>query len=513
MRATVLATNRAERDRCSSRTAGQLAAVVLLVLVHWCTLGADTPEQPPANPVVPAEGLELWTALLHQMGLRMPADTANPLLEPQTHPSAWVIMHLGHDLRYLEGDDPRRTELFTVAQGGGAILLATDGELHLQELDLHCFPGPVLGPDTGQWRHRGRPTCFYVPPANSPIPLPFQAHPWNGRQRIACNVSGYLHKTRPWHPLAVFPPGCTLARQPLPPATTAFALLRLGPPSNDSRPLPLILAIADHSLFINQMLLEPGTQNWEFAIALAKMLQGQPARRWCRVYHNGQLLAALDTLQQLLSPPTLPPPAPLPPVLPDVTAIQQQLTELGNQALAKWQERDVWNAALLGPPLQRSTRWGTLLRLGLVVALGVVWWRWWQAVQRQRSAQPSPSAWRSSKRASRRQRSLRSKTEAAVWLAALQQSVRQFFAAAGLNTTSTERLPEILVSPIVATATADRWQRQLTTLWEFARQSNVSASPLTDWAQWSMVLEELETARSAGDWRFACGKLLAQRKG
>jgi hypothetical protein len=100
-----------------------------------------------------------------------------------------------------------------------------------------------------------------------------------------------------------------------------------------------------------------------------------------------------------------------------------------------------------------------------------------------------------------------------VWLAALQQSVRQFFAAAGLNTTSTERLPEILVSPIVATATADRWQRQLTTLWEFARQSNVSASPLTDWAQWSMVLEELETARSAGDWRFACGKLLAQRKG
>jgi hypothetical protein len=206
--------------------------------------------------------------------------------------------------------------------------------------------------------------------------------------RVCCNVSGYLFadaRVGSWRPLARFPQGSyrqssaqfldgpffpdehpPVPRGPgkLPlPDTAVFAAAGRGAPAEAESASANLLAFADHSLFINQMLMEAHTDNWELARRVAVYLRGPYPRRYCRLYVSGRRVLSRETLQSLLAPPvptvpTVPPPPP-PPLIPDLWSLQQKLTELGNQALQAAQRRDVLNNVLLGSaedPL-RPERW------------------------------------------------------------------------------------------------------------------------------------------------------------
>lgn len=471
--------------------------IVLLLAIP--TAGADVPTERAPRVLVPSEGIELWTAMLQHVGLRVPEPTE---IDLQRIPyQELAVIHLGRHLRYLEQDDPRRRELFSVWRAGGAILIATDGELQLQELDLHISAGPVICSDPSR-QHRRYPDCFYLDPAQSDESPAGNNHPWGARHRVACNVSGYMHKSQLWRPLAFLPPGCTVAGRALGPEHTAFALIRDRRQLNGSSRNEIVLALADHSVFINQMLLEPSTQNWELATSLAIALRGQGARRWCRLYHNGVLVEQLNALERLLlsQAPLVPPPQSVHPPLPDLWALQQRLTELGNQAIRSLEDRDTLNRAMLGSPERQDERFAALLKLLLIGMLTTGWWWLWRVLQRHRQERRSfgRANWFVDRRSKVRDEAAADRER---WAEAVRQVLQQFFAEVGVVEPVPVRLPEVVVSP-QATEEADRWRRELATLWRLAYQDKRSLRP-EKWPQWEKVLVELETAHAAGLWRLA----------
>ncbi|MCS7271715.1 MAG: hypothetical protein NZ703_11610, partial [Gemmataceae bacterium] len=189
------------------------ALMVCLFVAGSGTTGhaADGSDPPRLAPVlVSPTGIELWCAFLHAQGLQV---STTPFRKDNAREG--ILIHLGHDLRYLEQDDPRRQELIETWAGDGAILIATDGDLELAELGLQFIAGPVYGHDI-TFLHRSRSLCIYLVPQETNQFLGWGQLPWGQRRRVACNVSGYLlwHQNSPWRRLASFPPGCTVHQRP-----------------------------------------------------------------------------------------------------------------------------------------------------------------------------------------------------------------------------------------------------------------------------------------------------------
>ena len=525
-----------------------LAVLGTALAVPALSLG-EAQEQNPQFPrqMVSSEGIELWAALLHLHGLTLQDDDQQAEIH---RASEMVVIHLGSDLRYLNRqDDPRRQEWDRVVHGGGAALIATDGALNLPEFGLYFHRGPVLCDDVRRI-HRRRPTCLYLLPQGvrnrpfSGIPLKggialpptgSAEQLWQDLYRVCCNVSGYLFadaRVGSWRPLARFPQGSyrqssaqfldgpffpdehpPVPRGPgkLPlPDTAVFAAAGRGTPAEAESAAADLLAFADHSLFINQMLMEAHTDNWELARRVAVYLRGPYPRRYCRLYVSGRRVLPRETLQSLLAPPvptvpTVPPPPP-PPLIPDLWSLQQKLTELGNQALQAAQRRDVLNNVLLGSaedPL-RPERWRRLLGTLLILASALVLWRlwcWMRASQRVESL------------GLRKQRQVRggrwgrwhSRSSEPAWSGAMQRVVRDFFVRVGWDERvgwddPARPLPPLEVVPQAA-AHAPRWQQQLQILWRYAWEPGLSLT-LKQWSEWEGVLDALMQAHQEGLWRL-----------
>ncbi len=494
-----------------------LAGLILLLIGR---IEARGQEQPPPFPeiAVSGAGVELWSAVLHLHGLQLWQE------EAKVPWSEAVVIHLGRDLRSLvrEGD-PRREEFLAVLRGGGGVLIATDGELDLPELGLRFQRGSVQCND-GRMIHRNRPSCLYLVPQETPgwpgvVPEgggrgrdlePEQL--MQGLHRVSCNVSGYLlldPKRSPLQPLVRFPPGSyrhdEMDGKDLPlPASAIFAAGGQWSQTAAGAPAATVLALADHSVFINQMLMEPGTDNWELARRAAVCLRGSPSRRWCRLYVNGSRVSSREVLQALLSAPVPPVPPVLPPPpsgLPDFWAVQKTLTELGNRAVQTAQERDLPNTILLGSPefpLQRQERWAALLKLAAILmlagALGLVW----RGVRQSRTPESLPvRIGRGSSQPSRRgwfQRQLPGRPEAA-WSEVMRRVLRDFFIQAGAGDPTSNPAPPIVV--VSQLPQAEKWQRQLQMLWRFARAPTLHLT-WQQWSQWERVLEELMQAQRGG---------------
>jgi hypothetical protein len=490
--------------------------------------GTQNPQQPLLPVVVSGGGIELWAALLHLHGLQSWED------QNEVRWSEVVVIHLGGDLRYLNRPhDPRREELWNVLRGGGGVLIATDGELALPELGLQFLAGPVLC-DDDLVIHRQRPTCVYllpqevrkklvprvVPEGGGRVEMPpvTPEDLWQGLHRVCCNVSGYLladPEVGFWRPLARFPPGSyrpPLARfpdEPFPqkrpgnlplPSPAVFAVGGQWPRTEGGASPGTVLALADHSVFINQMLLEPQTENWELARRVAVCLRGS-SRRWCRLYMSGQRVSHQEALQQLLRPPLPPVPPPPPPSLPDLWALQKKLTELGNQAIQAAQQRDLLNTLLLGSPehpVQRQKRWQAIMKGITVLSLAGILWLLWRGLRRSRMVEVPPGRKVPPQQGWFWQRF--SRTSDPAWSAAMRRVLRDFFQRVGGDDPTRTPLPPIEIAPQVTQA--ERWRHQLQTLWRYAREPGLHWT-LQEWSHWEGVLEELIQAHQNGLWRFA----------
>jgi len=500
------------------------ACLVVLILLLVGRIEARGQEQPPPLPeiAVSGAGIELWSAVLHLHGLQSWEE------EAKVPWSEAVVIHLGRDLRYLvrEGD-PRREEFLAVLRGGGGVLIATDGELELPELGLRFQRGSVQCNDE-RMTHRNRPSCLYLVPQEAlrwPGVVPEgggrgrDSEPeqlMQGLHRVSCNVSGYLllaPKTSLLQPLARFPPGSyrhdEMDGKDLPlPASAIFAAGGQWSRTVPGAPPATVVALADHSVFINQMLMEAGTDNWELARRVAVCLRGSPPRRWCRMYVNGSRVSSREVLQALLSAPvpSVPPVPPPPPSgLPDFWAVQKTLTDLGNRAIQTAQERDLPNTLLLGSPefpLQRQARWAALLKLAVILMLAGALGLLWRGIQQSRTPESLPV--RIGRRSSQPfrggwfQRQLPGPPESE-WSEVMRRVLRDFFIQAGAGDPASNPAPPIVV--VSQVPQAEKWLRQLQTLWRYAREPTLRLS-LQQWSQWERVLEELMQAQREGLWRL-----------
>jgi hypothetical protein len=128
------------------------------------------------------------------------------------------------------------------------------------------------------------------------------------------------------------------------------ALLAVGGygPDEDNPSGYNYLAVADHSIFINQMLLEPNTDNLELTYRVIDYLRKpnvlstkDSMRKRCLFIENGRIVERFDELRQAFKQEL-----PLPQV--NLWAIQDKLVDLGNAILDDVQSRDVPNKLVIG---------------------------------------------------------------------------------------------------------------------------------------------------------------------
>jgi hypothetical protein len=81
----------------------------------------------------------------------------------------------------------------------------------------------------------------------------------------------------------------------------------------------------------------------------------------------------------------------------------------------------------------------------------------------------------------------------------MRRVLRDFFIQAGAgDPASNPATPIVVVSQVPQ---AEKWLRQLQTLWRYAREPTLRLT-LQQWSQWERVLEELMQAQREGLWRL-----------
>ncbi len=245
---------------------------------------------------IPATGLELFRTLLDRAGVkpmraremaRLPSEDVILILLGDPSPKN-ADMRCGDPLDYS----------VKVMRGGGAVLIATDTALDLGDR-FRGLRGGISGArlecDNEKACHRAWRDCPYLVPIHTydetnPVGLIF-----GGLDRVATNIPSYLAISRQQggfcSPLAKFPPGCGVASGPR--NSVLFAVG--GDGSNGFTPrAPRLLVMADDSVLINQMLLEPETDNLKLASHIIEFLQGAKKRNRCLFVENGSVVEKFD---------------------------------------------------------------------------------------------------------------------------------------------------------------------------------------------------------------------------
>ncbi len=354
----------------------RLAALVTLLWLTTTPAAAQTTREPgqrksdasALKPIaIAADGTELFRALLDRAGVK---PVTRREVERGRFPryDDMMIIVLGNSADRWIGTARVIEHVHTVINNGGAALVAADTAFHLG-FARNAFggsdwaiiePARVVNRAEGSV-HNGREYCPYVVPVTtedfpgldtkSPVCMLFR-----GLTRVATNDPAYLHVrgfSGEWrYPLARFPPGSLVTdpnglRRPRPlPLDALFAVGGDGPDLTSNGTGYQFVAIADHSVFINQMLIEPGTDNLELTHRLIEYLKGpalapQAKRNKCVFIENGEVIDQFDTLRRAIAGEE--PAAPLP----SLDAIQEKLVDLMNNVADDIQTRDVLNGLLL----------------------------------------------------------------------------------------------------------------------------------------------------------------------
>jgi hypothetical protein len=186
----------------------------------------------------------------------------------------------------------------TFVRRGGALLVATDQRLRGQVANnglfgIHVVPGPVLAPPEECFRRI--PECPYVS-ATKEQPALFDFD--GSRPHVATNVSGCLAASRGGYDLALlaqFPPFSRVSNDRLRLATGLRLFFAAGGDVDGGPGKCLILA--DHSVFINDMLRQRDAGNFYFTInAVRWLLEKDRRQRRDRVLlvENGTINSDFD---------------------------------------------------------------------------------------------------------------------------------------------------------------------------------------------------------------------------
>ncbi len=269
----------------------------LLGAVLACLLSGPAPDQAHGQDtgvqLVERDGFEGFRLILMQKGLHTPL-----ILEVRHHNLNWpgaketVIVAVGDTSRlWRQIGEPE-----AYLNAGGALLIATDGgdAVSLARLNLEFRAGPIVA-EAEAALSPGFEDCPLVTKVRGAHPL------FRGITQVATNRSGYLTRVEPVAIRLPPPPPITLAW--LPNGRVHGEVQPLAEPplmmTFDDRVFPRggrLLAIADQSIFINEMLMLKEADNGRFAWNVANWLTEGGRRKYVYFYVDGQLQPELKLI-------------------------------------------------------------------------------------------------------------------------------------------------------------------------------------------------------------------------
>jgi hypothetical protein len=353
-----------------------LAALALFAALIGLTAPPGAQAQQPRFPEpapqpqlvsIPGGGTELFRALLDKEGVQpVTLRELNNMFGAAS--DDLIVIAIGNPTAW----DWNREPLVWVRraiQTNGAALIASDYQFatHLshETPGLHApvakFVGEIVVAD---WVgcHRQDSRCPYAVPV-SPDELPNAPQKpgpvWNvfrGLTKLATNQPTYIEMQGDFRGEYQYP----LARLPKTSATTLgmglrsplFAVGGDGPDQRwNGRPGYAFLAVADSSVYINQMIMAQGTDNLEFTLRTIEYLQGpQKHRKRCLFFENGRVIEKFDGLRGALAKPKpkIPPEA-----MPNLPRLldrhQERLVDGANKLADRIQATDWLHTNLVGP--------------------------------------------------------------------------------------------------------------------------------------------------------------------
>jgi hypothetical protein len=509
------------------RATRTLAAAILVAAVVALTAPAGARAQPgrqdgrwaeqPQQPLVtiPGGGTDLFRALIDKEGV-----------QPVTMREVDRMMGASDDLIVIVigtvdgwNHDPRHWARQAL-RAQGAVLIASDSAFQLQSAEVGnnthlTFSGETLQADQGHVHHVS--DCPYVVPV-SPNEQRFVPQPpgpvWNlfrGLTHLATNQPTYieepvLHRGEFQYPLARLPRSTRTWGRRVP--SPLFAVGGDGPARN-GRPGFGFVAMADSSVFINQMIMEPGTDNLEFTLRTIEYLQGPGKhRKRCMFFENGRLVEKFDGLRSALAKPQpkIPPEA-MPNLGPLFGKNQDKLIDFLNAKADQLQSNDVLHKIAVGPPGSSAERrgfgkWvdGMAVILAIVIAR-LLLWRTWGA--RQPTDIP-PAPYTGAGAAStgppgvfeRRQKELVRRNNL---YEPVRNMMREFFDSVGAPPHPGPRIPPLEIDRSVRKP--DSLRQAIRDMWRIAYGPPQPISAQR-WFELEPYFERLRRAHADGKWRF-----------
>ncbi len=430
-------------------------------------------------------GTQAFRYILNQRHFKPVLSADDAVREPQ------------HTLIVVFGDtsvlDALPVRVADFVKDGGAVLIATDrarpyrpGDGSWQDqLGVQVVEQPVLAQSESSCYQRFKECPFVLPADLGSLPFfdDLQA-------RVATNRAGFLRKSpRKNIPFlqdaAIFTPGCFSSQAELPMEKSGIYLrFAVAGKWGGGR----ILVLADHSVFINNMMLQRDTGNADFAFnCLDWLREGRVRRDRCLFYDDGQIVDDFNV------PVRIPPPEL--PDIPDPVAFADQL-------IAGLEDENMHNRMLLELiDFRDLLKWTALILTGALMVYGVH--RIVRSRHRQDAAAPllAPTLARltpaSSGLAARKQALL---AEGNLWQPA-QTLARDFFESAlGVSAAQYQTLPHFDIKENWLTRRA--LQKLIEHLWRLAYGTTPERVTPTAFAHLAVQVDNLHTALAEGNLRF-----------
>ncbi|QJW93475.1 hypothetical protein [Frigoriglobus tundricola] len=486
--------------------------------------GFPEPPQPPPVPV-PGGGTELFRALLAREGIQpVRAGELNNARTLNTDLIVIVIGSPGVDFQPLP--QPLAWVRFAL-QVDGAALVASDSRVALHATSTNApawdnvtaqFSGGAVTADNQNDVHHNQAECPYVVPVspdelkNRPLDPGRVWGVFRGLTRLATNQPTFIEEPLKYraefqYPLARLPRSTTPKGQRL--RAPLFAVGGDGEDQIGGAPGYAFLALADSSVFINQMLLEEGTDNLKFALRTIEYLQGPgQSRKRCLFFENGRVIEKFDTLNAAVAKPRpkLPPEA-MPNLGPLFGKNQEAIVKGVDKFADQLQTHDWLHQTKVGPSGSDQERASVARWIEAAVVLGAVaitllLLRRSLLARHPLDVPPAPVTGAGAAATGppgvfdRRQRELVRRNNL---YEPVRNLMREFFAAAGAPPHPGPRLPPLEISDAVRKPGS--LSQALRDMWRIAYgpPSHISAQR---WFELEPYFDRLRQAHADGKWRF-----------
>jgi hypothetical protein len=338
----------------------------------------------PGQQVFAAGGTDIFRAILAREGFKPVKRNELTIFNDGRIQvtSSMVVIVLGSG--QFDFFDPLRAAREAVRQNGAALLASDTTTTLVAELNARQFVGRVSGDDVTVAAQDGfdqRTNCPFAVPLSPEEFFPRIEKPgpvfglFRGLKSVATNGPSELALTAKLpageyqYPLARFPRSARVAFGAPRVQPPLLAVGGDGPRNDPDAPAYAFVALADPSIFINQMMLEPGTDNFVFAQRVAKYLKGPEGRDRCLFVENGRVIEDFDSLRDALVPQAPPiPPNKMPNLGKLLGKNQDKLVKLIDDKMDEFQRKDLVHKAAFGEaggPKER-TRFGLLITALLV---------------------------------------------------------------------------------------------------------------------------------------------------